>query len=73
MPTYEYGCDACGHIFEVTQRITEDAITTCPKCGKDQAKRMITQGNFILRGGGWYADAYSGPSNSKGGGSSGDA
>ena len=59
MPTYEYGCEACGHEFEKEQRITEDPIKKCPKCGKQKARRLITQGNFILKGGGWYADLYS--------------
>lgn len=73
MPTYEYQCAACSHGFEREQRITEDPIKLCPKCGAKKAQRLITQGNFILKGGGWYSDLYSGPSNSssapKGGGS----
>ncbi len=71
MPTYEYSCEACGHEFEREQRITEAAIKECPKCGKDKARRMITQGNFILKGGGWYSDLYSGSSNKKSSDSSG--
>ena len=59
MPTYEYLCDACEQKFEVEQRITEDAIKKCIHCGKLKARRLITQGNFILQGGGWYSDLYS--------------
>lgn len=59
MPTYEYACDACGHEYEREQRITEDAIKDCPSCGKPEARRMVGSGNFILKGGGWYADLYS--------------
>lgn len=59
MPTYDYVCEACGHSFEREQRMTEDPIKKCPKCGKAKAKRQITGGNFILKGGGWYADLYS--------------
>ncbi len=66
MPTYEYECKACGHRWELVQRITEDPVKTCPKCDAPQAKRLISQGNFILKGGGWYADLYSGPSNKSG-------
>jgi putative FmdB family regulatory protein len=41
------------------QRIVEDPIKKCPKCGADTAKRQISQGaGFILKGGGWYADGY---------------
>ena len=63
MPTYDYACDACGHEFERQQRITEDPIKKCPSCGKLKARRMIGGGGFILTGGGWESDLYSGPSN----------
>ncbi len=63
MPTYDYACDACGHEFERVQRITEKPLRKCPKCGKDKARRMIGGGGFILKGGGWESDLYSGPSN----------
>ena len=58
MPTYSYRCDACGKSFEKEQRITEAPIKKCPKCGKNSARRMISSGNFILKGGGWYSDGY---------------
>ncbi len=63
MPTYDYACDACGREFEREQRITEDPIKKCPSCGKMKARRMIGGGGFILKGGGWESDLYSGPSN----------
>jgi putative FmdB family regulatory protein len=63
MPTYDYSCDNCGHEFERQQRITEKPLKKCPKCGKDEARRMIGGGGFILKGGGWESDLYSGPSN----------
>lgn len=65
MPTYEYLCGACGFNFEREQRITEDPIRLCPSCGASQAKRQITQSNFILKGGGWYADLYSSSAKAK--------
>ena len=60
MPTYEYGCTACGDQWEELQRITEPPIEVCPKCGKNTAQRLISAGTgFILKGGGWYSDLYS--------------
>ena len=60
MPTYEYGCTACGSEWEELQRITEPPIEVCPKCGKNTAHRLISAGTgFILKGGGWYSDLYS--------------
>jgi putative FmdB family regulatory protein len=58
MPTYDYQCQKCGFEFERQQRITEDPIKTCPECNSRQAKRLLSAPNFILKGGGWYADGY---------------
>lgn len=58
MPTYEYACSACQHQWEEIQKISEAPIEVCPSCGKQTARRQISGGNFILKGGGWYADLY---------------
>jgi putative FmdB family regulatory protein len=60
MPTYEYACDACGHEFEREQRMVDKPVKKCPKCGKMKSRRMLSSSSFILKGGGWYADGYSG-------------
>ena len=59
MPVYEYQCKACEHQFEEWQKIKDDPIKTCPKCGKDEVERLISQTAFQLKGGGWYKDLYS--------------
>jgi putative FmdB family regulatory protein len=56
MPTYEYECSN-GHQFETVQRITEEPLERCTICTA-KATRLISQTNFILKGGGWYADGY---------------
>ena len=58
MPTYDYQCEKCGFEFEREQRITEDPIKTCPKCKARKVKKLLSAPNFILKGGGWYADGY---------------
>ena len=70
MPIYEYACAKCNSEFEVEQRITEDPIKTCPKCRSRRVKRLISQTSFVLKGGGWYADAYSSTSSKPNEGSS---
>jgi len=59
MPTYEYICTSCNNAWEEVQKISEPALEACPACHKPTAKRQISAGNFILKGGGWYADLYS--------------
>jgi putative FmdB family regulatory protein len=59
MPTYEYVCASCNNAWEELQKISEPAVTVCPKCEQSTAKRQISGGTFILKGGGWYADLYS--------------
>ena len=65
MPTYSYRCGACAHSFDLVQRITADPIKLCPSCGVEAATRIITSGNFILKGGGWYSDLYASGANKK--------
>jgi putative FmdB family regulatory protein len=59
VPTYEYRCTACDNEWEELQKISEPPVEICPKCSQKTAKRQISGGNFILKGGGWYADLYS--------------
>ncbi|MDD5449558.1 MAG: zinc ribbon domain-containing protein [Candidatus Omnitrophica bacterium] len=59
MPTYEYECQKCGHIFELSQSIKAAPVKKCPKCKADSAKRLISAGGgFILKGRGFYATDY---------------
>ena len=62
MPTYEYKCanDKCNHTWDIIQKMTDEAIKTCPKCKKEMAKRLISGGvGFSLKGTGWARDNYS--------------
>ena len=59
MPIYEYECSACGHQFEEWQKISDPPIRKCPECGKRKVQKLISRNSFHLKGGGWYADAYS--------------
>jgi putative FmdB family regulatory protein len=65
MPTYEYRCEACGHGWDLEQRISEDPVKDCPQCRAAKAKRLISGGNFLLKGEGWYKDLYHKPAAKK--------
>ena len=56
MPIYEYRCSKCGE-FEVTQKITDKALTKCPTC-KGKVTKLISSTSFQLKGSGWYVTDY---------------
>jgi putative FmdB family regulatory protein len=62
VPTYEYECGGCHRTFEVRQRISEPALTTCDACG-GPVHRLLSAAPFILKGEGWYVTDY--PSESR--------
>ncbi len=64
MPTYEYVCSSCKNEWEFEQSMKDNALTECPRCHEQTARRQISRGTgFILKGGGWYSDLYSSTSN----------
>jgi putative FmdB family regulatory protein len=65
MPTYEYECDKCRRVFEVRQRISEPALTTCDECG-GAVRRLLSPAPFILKGDGWYVTDYPSEARKKG-------
>ena len=67
MPTYDYECDACGHEWELFQRIVEDPIKKCPECKKKKARRLFGTGAAIMfKGSGFYETDYRSDSYKKG-------
>jgi len=60
MPTYDYTCDKCHHTLEAFQKITDDPLTSCPKCGTPSLKRGVGGGNatFQFKGTGFYQTDY---------------
>ena len=59
MPTYDYVCEACDHIWEEFKPITSKPTKKCPECGKPKAKRKIGPGaGIIFKGSGFYQTDY---------------
>lgn len=59
MPTYDYKCDACEHVWELFQSIKAEPERKCPSCGKKKAKRLIGAGaGLIFKGSGFYITDY---------------
>ena len=57
MPTYVYRRED-GSTFEIQQRITEDALDSCPETGQ-KVKRVISANTgLIFKGSGFYLTDY---------------
>jgi len=54
MPIYEYQCQQCQHRLEKLQKISDPPLATCPACGEDTLKKLVSAAAFRLKGGGWY-------------------
>jgi len=65
VPTYDYRCDRCERTFEVRQRISEEPLATCERCG-GPIRRLLSAAPFILKGGGWYVTDYPSEGRKKG-------
>jgi putative FmdB family regulatory protein len=53
VPTYGYRCEACGHEFDVSQRMTDEPIASCPSCGA-KARRLFFPAGIVFKGSGFY-------------------
>jgi len=86
VPIYEYQCDECGTLFEVMQRMSDDPLTECEKCG-GSLRKVLHPVAIHFKGSGFYTTDYGKGSgrragakesgadagaSEKGGGSSGD-
>ena len=85
MPIYEYQCDDCGASFEVMQKMSDDPLTACEKCG-GPLRKVLHPVAIHFKGSGFYTTDYgkgsgrrtggkdtgSGESSGSGEGSSGD-
>jgi putative FmdB family regulatory protein len=69
MPTYGYRCGNCGHQFEIIQRISDEPLTTCPKC-QGKLSKMLYPVGISFKGSGFYTTDYKDAGKSSSGSSS---
>jgi putative FmdB family regulatory protein len=56
VPFYEYRCEK-GHTFEVMQRMTDDPVSECEKCGRP-VQRVFHPVAVHFKGSGFYNTDY---------------
>ena len=54
MPTYHYRCKSCDYDFTKQQSFTDDPITVCPECGKEQVRKVYSAVPIEFTGSGFY-------------------
>ena len=57
MPTYVYACQQCDDRTEVFQRMADDPLTTCEKCG-GALRRVLFPPAVVYKGSGFYTTDY---------------
>jgi putative FmdB family regulatory protein len=56
MPTYEYQCTRCSHVFEEFKPISAPPRERCPKC-RGKVERLISGGlGMVFKGSGFYVN-----------------
>jgi putative FmdB family regulatory protein len=56
VPIYEYKCEN-GHVFDVMQKMTDEALTECQECGAP-AVRVLHSPAVHFKGSGFYNTDY---------------
>ena len=56
MPIYEYKC-ANGHVFDVIQKMSDEALTACQECGAS-AERVLHPVAIHFKGSGFHNTDY---------------
>jgi len=58
MPTYEYECTQCAHVFEKFHAISAEPPKRCPKCRCKVKRRLSTGAGLLFKGSGFYITDY---------------
>lgn len=58
MPTYDYRCTKCAHVFEVFHSMSETPDCKCSECGHSAEKLVGAGSGIIFKGTGFYTTDY---------------
>ena len=66
MALYDYKCNSCDYVFEVSHSIKEDPKINCPSCDSGIVMRLISRNVAIsFKGSGFYINDKETSSSSK--------
>lgn len=57
MPTFDYQCQKCGHVFEVRQSFSDAPVTKCESCS-GKVKKLFSPPAIIFKGSGFHCNDY---------------
>jgi len=58
MPTYEYECTRCEHVFEKFHAISAEPPKRCPLCRCKVKRRLSAGSGLLFKGSGFYITDY---------------
>jgi len=53
VPTYGYRCERCDQEFDVLQRMSDEPVADCPRCG-GRGRRLFFPAGIVFKGSGFY-------------------
>ena len=57
MPIYDYFCESCEKTFEVSQKFTDEPLSTCKFCS-GPVRKLLSAPAIVFKGSGWYVTDY---------------
>ena len=58
MPTYDYRCTKCGHLFERFHSIKDSGVKRCPRCRAKGVRVPSVGAGLLFKGSGFHVTDY---------------
>ena len=54
MPTFDFKCQKCSHVFEISRPYGSKVHPACPQCGNKKTEKLISPPQIQFKGSGFY-------------------
>ncbi len=54
MPTFDFQCQKCQHVFEFNRPFGSTEKPACPKCNSKRTEKQFSAPAVVFKGSGWY-------------------